>query len=95
LITINGFLVEQVRGPKDGDPPCWQIFLSDDPHGMIASCNSFDAAIQWAHQPQLHQLPSDQHWFFTLNERGERLMMRAERASKIARHIIEQEKKCD
>jgi hypothetical protein len=82
----------EMRGPHDGDPPCWQIFIQGDDR-MVNQHYSFQAAVQWAHSPQLHKDGNDPFWFFTANERGERSMFRLERAKEISRHIVEQAKK--
>jgi hypothetical protein len=92
MFRENGFVIDRVRGPTNTDR--WQVSLPDDPHSMIVQCHSPEAAREWCRNPQLYQSPQDPFWFFTTNEKGERLMMRVERAKQIARAIIEaQEKK--
>jgi hypothetical protein len=84
VITIKGLNIQKNHNR-------FQVFLPES-GGMVAQATTLDAAVQWCHNPQIFQLPSDQHWFFTRAD-GEKLLFRIERARAIAQHILKQERK--
>ena len=82
MMTINGFNIQEGRTGR------FEVFLPEDDR-LVSQHHSLTAAVQWCHQPALHQVPQDQFWFYTENEKSERLMFRAERAREIAKHVLE------